>query len=139
VFDDWHCEVIALDVQRTFWEKSTILHIEYHRPAEKPMPDRFSRHYADTAALAIHPVASRAIDQHELRERVINWKRRFFGSAWARYDLAKPGEFKLAPSAKREAALRRDYTAMREMYLSEPSSFDRILAILRDLEERINQ
>ena len=43
VFDDWHCEVTALDVQRTFWEKSTILHIEYYRPAEKPMPDRFSR------------------------------------------------------------------------------------------------
>ena len=79
-------------MQRTFWEKSTILHIEYYRPAEKPMPDRFSRHYADTAALAIHPVASGAIDQHELRERVISWKRQFFGSAWARYDLAKPGD-----------------------------------------------
>lgn len=138
VFNDWHCDVVALDVQRTFWEKATILHVEYHRPTEKPMPERFSRHYADTAALSAHEVASRAVDQHELRERVINWKSRFFGSGWARYDLAKPGTFRLAPTAEREAALRRDYETMREMYLSEPASFDAVLAVLRQLETRIN-
>ena len=53
-FSDWRCEVVALDVERSFWEKATILHTEYHRPAEKPTPDRFSRHYADTATLAQH-------------------------------------------------------------------------------------
>lgn len=138
VFNDWHCDVVALDVQRTFWEKATILHVEYHRPAERPMPGRFSRHYADTAALGAHEVASGAIDQHELRERVIHWKSRFFGSGWARYDLAKPGTFKLAPAAEREAALRRDYDTMREMYLSEPAGFDDVLTALRRLETRIN-
>ncbi|MGH6930210.1 MAG: nucleotidyl transferase AbiEii/AbiGii toxin family protein, partial [Dongiaceae bacterium] len=51
-FDDWRCHVVALDVHRTFWEKATILHSEHHRPADKPTPDRFSRHYADTVALA---------------------------------------------------------------------------------------
>ena len=55
VFSDWRCEVVALEVERSFWEKATILHTEYHRPAERPTPDRFSRHYADTAALARHP------------------------------------------------------------------------------------
>ncbi len=57
-FADWRCEVVALELERTFWEKATILHTEYHRPAEKPTPDRFSRHYADMAALAKHPAAS---------------------------------------------------------------------------------
>ena len=61
-FPDWRCEVVALEVERSFWEKATILHTEYHRPAGKPTPDRFSRHYADTAALAKHPAASKAID-----------------------------------------------------------------------------
>ena len=56
-FADWRCEVVALEFERSFWEKATILHKEYHRPAERPMPDRFSRHYADTAALARHPAA----------------------------------------------------------------------------------
>ena len=138
-FPDWQCEVVALEVERSFWEKATILHTEYHRPAEKPTPDRFSRHYADTAALARHPTASRAIDQHDLRDRVVAWKGQFFGSSWANYDLAKPGTFRLVPPAARLPALRRDYQAMRDMYLSEPASFDDMLATLADLERRINQ
>ena len=112
---------------------------EYHRPAEKPTPDRFSRHYADTAALAKHPTASKAIDQHDLRNRVVEWKSQFFGSSWANYGQAKPGTFRLVPPAERQPALRRDYQAMRDMYLTEPASFDDILATLADLENRINR
>jgi len=89
-FDDWRCNVVALDVRRTFWEKATILHSEHHRPADKQTPDRFSRHYADTVALAQDRVASTAVGQGNLRDRVVAWKSRFFGSAWARYDLARP-------------------------------------------------
>jgi hypothetical protein len=138
-FPDWRCEVVALEVERSFWEKATILHSEYHRPAEKPTPDRFSRHYADTAALAKHPTASKAIDQHDLRNRVVEWKSQFFGSSWANYGQAKPGSFRLVPPAERQAALRRDYQAMRDMYITEPASFDDILATLADLENRINR
>jgi len=137
-FPDWRCEVVALEVERSFWEKATILHTEYHRPAEKPTPDRFSRHYADTAALAKHPSASRAIDRHDLRTRVVEWKSQFFGSSWANYDQAKPGTFRLVPPPERQAALRHDYHTMRDMYLSQPAGFDDILAILADLEKRIN-
>jgi hypothetical protein len=138
-FPDWRCDVVALEVERSFWEKATILHTEYHRPAEKPTPDRFSRHYADTAALARHPAAAKAIDQHELRDRVVQWKRQFFGSSWANYDQAKPGTFRLVPPLARQPALRRDYQTMRDMYLSEPASFDDILAVLANLEVRINR
>ena len=137
-FPDWRCEVVALEVERSFWEKEIILHTEYHRPAEKPTPDRFSRHYADTAALAKHPTASKAIDLHELRNRVVRWKSQFFGSSWASYDRAVPGTFRLVPPAERLPPLRRDYQAMRDMYLSEPASFDDVLAVLAETEARIN-
>ncbi len=137
-FADWRCEVIALEVERSFWEKATILHTEFHRPAGKPMPDRFSRHYADTASLARHPAASKAIDLDDLRERVVNWKRQFFGSTWANYDEAKPGTFRLVPPPERLPTLRRDYQAMGDMYLTEPVSFDDILTTLTELENRIN-
>jgi hypothetical protein len=138
-FPDWRCEVVALDVERTFWEKATILHAEYHRPADKPTPDRFSRHYADTASLSRHPKAAQALDQGDLRNQVVAWKSRFFGSSWANYETAKPGSFRLVPPDERIPALRRDYHAMRDMYLSEPPTFDEILATLRELEARINQ
>ena len=138
-FPDWKCEVVVLEVERSFWEKATILHAEYHRPANKPTPDRFSRHYADTAALARHPSASSAIGQHDLRERVVAWKGQFFGSSWANYHLAQPGTFHLVPPLARLPALQRDYQAMRDMYLSEPPSFEDVFATLADLERRINQ
>lgn len=138
-FPDWKCEVVALEVERSFWEKATILHSEYHRPTDRPAPDRFSRHYADTAALAKHPAAGKAVDLHELRSRVVQWKSQFFGSSWANYDQAKPGTFRLVPPPERQPALKRDYQAMRDMYLSEPASFDDILATLAEAEARINQ
>ncbi|HVC97027.1 MAG TPA: nucleotidyl transferase AbiEii/AbiGii toxin family protein [Pirellulales bacterium] len=137
-FADWRCEVVALEVERSFWEKATILHAEYHRPMDKPTHDRFSRHYADTAALAKHPAASKALDQHELRDRVVRWKSQFFGSSWANYDQAKSGTFRLVPPPARLPGLERDYLAMRDMYLIEPASFDDIVATLADLEDRIN-
>ncbi|HVT47221.1 MAG TPA: nucleotidyl transferase AbiEii/AbiGii toxin family protein [Vicinamibacterales bacterium] len=138
-FADWHCDVVALDLHRAFWEKATILHAEHHRPADKTMPDRFARHYADTAALALHADASGAMEKSELRDRVVRWKSRFFGSAWARYDLAAPPTFKLVPPPEREAPLRRDYQAMRDMYLSEPAPFEEILSTLADVERQVNE
>jgi Nucleotidyl transferase AbiEii toxin, Type IV TA system len=137
-FPDWRCDVVALEVERSFWEKATILHAEYHRPTGRATPDRFSRHYADTAALARHPAGAAAISQNDLRERVVAWKRQFFGSTWANYDLAKPGTFRLVPPAERIRALRLDYEAMRDMYLSEPIEFDEVLTVLEELEQRIN-
>ena len=137
-FTDWQCDVVALELERTFWEKATILHSEFHRPPEKPTPDRFSRHYADTAALATHPVARKAVEDHATCERVVKWKSQFFGSSWANYDQAKPGTFRLVPTPMRIAALRRDYEAMRDMYLIEPLSFDEVIKTLSDLEKRIN-
>jgi len=137
-FPDWQCEVVALEIGRSFWEKATILHAEYHRPFDKPMRDRFSRHYADTAALANHPEAIKAIDQHDLRSRVVTWKSLFFGNLSANYLGAKPGTFRLVPRAERLIELRRDYQLMRDMYLTEPVAFDNILSILSDLEHRIN-
>ncbi len=138
-FSDWSSDVIALELERSFWEKLTILHAEFHRPEEKSMPDRYSRHYADAAALAKHPIAKKALLQHELRNQVVLWKRQFFGSAWANYDEAVPGTFHLVPPEHRQLVLRRDYQAMRDMYIVEPDSFDLILATLSDLEDKINQ
>lgn len=138
-FPDWECGVVALELDRSFWEKATILHTEYHRPSEKPTPDRFSRHYADTAALARHPQAQAAIGKPELRDRVVTWKQRFFASAWAGYELARPGTFRLVPPEDRRADLRRDYEAMRPMYISEPLEFDAVMAALTELETRINE
>ena len=88
--------------------------------------------------LAKHAEAIKAINQHDLRNQVVLWKSQFFGSSWANYDLAKPGTFRLVPKSERLPALQRDYQLMRDMYLTEPVSFDDILTTLSNLEHRIN-
>jgi Nucleotidyl transferase AbiEii toxin, Type IV TA system len=136
---DFNCELVALELERSFWEKGTILHAEYHRDPAKPIRDRFSRHYADTAAMATRAEISTALSNDELRQHVADWKSRFFPSSWARYDLAKPGTFHLVPPESRRPELERDYLAMQPMFLREPPPFASVLKTLIDLERRINR
>lgn len=135
---DFRCELVALELERTFWEKATILHAEYHREAVKPIRDRFSRHYSDVAAMAKNADIRPALNDDALRQRVVDWKGRFFAANWARYDLAKPGSFRLAPPEFRMKELEEDYQAMRPMFLTEPPTFATVAETLSNLESRIN-
>ena len=137
-FADFRAEVVALELERTFWEKATILHAEYHRPRESAFKDRYARHYADFVALWKHaqgPVAAARLD---LLERVRLHKSRFFATSWSHYETAAPGTFRLLPPPSRIDELRRDYAAMRPMFLGEPLPFDEIVAVLREAENVIN-
>ena len=138
MFGDFRCNLVALELERTFWEKATILHAEHHRPQGKQIRDRFSRHYSDMAALARHPITERALARDDLRQRVADWKRKFFAASWARYDLAVPGTLRLVPPEFRMAELKRDYQAMRDMFIAEPPSFESIIKTVTDLEQKIN-
>jgi len=133
------CDVVALDVKRSFWEKATILHAEYHQESGKPMTVRYSRHYADLAALANSSHADAALADSNLRQRVVDWKAQFFARTAARYDLAKPDTFRLVPPDARVPELEKDYNEMREMFLGDPPKFSVILAALEVLEDQINQ
>ena len=96
-------EVVVLEVERTFWEKATILHAEFHRPTEQPIRDRFARHYADLASSGGMRPGTRHSEDWTCWERVATFKPRFFGSRWADYETARPGSLKLCPPAAREA------------------------------------
>lgn len=121
--------VRALSIERTFWEKATILHAEAHRRREKPTPARYSRHYADLAALADHEAGGKALLREDLRARVVAHKQVFFADKFASYETAVPGSFRLVPD---------DYREMREMYFEEPPSWAQVVGRLRALEREIN-
>lgn len=139
LFSDWKCEVVALELRRTFWEKATILHAEYHRPADSPTPGRYARHYFDMARLLAQADASDYLADKAQCARVVDWKSRVFSRGWARYDLACHGTFRLVPSQARCAVLARDYATMRPMFMTEPPSFDALLRELENAENAINE
>jgi len=131
--------VVALELERTFWEKATILHAEYHRPAESPTPDRYARHYFDMARLLAHADAPRFLADKVQCDRVEDWKSRVFAWGWARYDLARHGSFQLVPPPRRQPDLARDYATMRPMFMSEPPDFDTLMLALAEAQSMINK
>jgi hypothetical protein len=131
--------VVALEIERTFWEKVTILHAEYHRPADKALRSRFSRDCYDVFQMATHPAGRRAMKDLDLLARVVQHKRIYFQSAWAHYHTAKPGSLRLVPPDQRLPDLRTDYQQMREMFTEPPPPFDDILSQLRKIEGSLNE
>lgn len=131
--------VIALLAKRTFWEKATILHAEYYRPPEKPIPDRYSRHYYDVAMVAQGPIRAEALADLELLALVVRHKETFYPSGWARYDLARPGSLHLVPAQARLRDLVRDYRNMTRMIFGEPPTFETITEVLTTLEQEVNK
>lgn len=131
--------VRALLAKRTFWEKATILHAEFYRLPDKPMPDRYSRHYYDVAMMAQGPLRAEALADLPLLAQVVKHKETFYPSAWARYDLARPGSLRLVPAKDRVAALERDYGNMGVMIFGEPPVFGTIMETLTLLEKEVNE
>ena len=133
------CRVMAIKAERTFWEKATILHHEAYRPVESKQPHRYSRHYYDLAQMANTNIANLAINDLELLENVIEFKKQFYPRGWAKYDLAKPDTLKLVPPECRFNALTEDYEDMKDMIFGARPTFEEIIDTLQKLEVRINK
>ncbi len=138
VVTDGDVAVVALLAKRTFWEKATILHAEYYRSLDKPLLERYSRHYYDVSMLAQGPIKAEALSDMGLLAQVVRHKEMFYPSGWARYELARPGSLRLAPKEERLAELERDYRNMGVMIFGQPPAFDGIIKVLSDLEHQIN-
>lgn len=137
-FGDFHADVVAMELGRTFWEKATILHAENNRPEEKSLPDRLARHYYDFVRLWRHPERSRLAGDLGLLDKVIRHKATFFANPWADYENAKPPMLMLVPSDYRVRALSADYREMQPMFFGDPPSFEEVIVILREAEREIN-
>ena len=124
--------------ERTFWEKVTILHQEHFRPENLSVPSRFSRHYYDLFMMSCSSMCQQALENTELLRQVVDFKRKFYPRAWARYDLASPGTIQLMPAEHSRMPLLNDYDSMQEMIYGAYPAWNKILADLKSLEASIN-
>ena len=139
LFEQPRCSINAVVAKRTFWEKATILHQEANRIEDKKIPLRHSRHYYDLAQMAKASVKDDALNDLELLRDVVVFKQKFYMSAWAKYEDAKVGSFKILPPAYRYKELKADYASMRSMIFDKYLEFDEIISILEELEKQINE
>jgi predicted nucleotidyltransferase component of viral defense system len=136
---DMTAQIRVLNVERTFWEKATILHKYAHYPEEKTVPERQSRHFYDFYCLLNSEAKEKALANIDLLEKVIAHKSLYFRSAWANYDTAKRGTFKAIPEKRVLDAMEKDYSAMSEMFFEEVPRWSEIIDALKLFEEEFNK
>jgi hypothetical protein len=62
-----------------------------------------------------------------------------YNRAWAKFDEAKPGSFRLYPNESQIDGLRKDYAEMGKMIFDKRApGFDEILCALAEIEGKIN-
>jgi hypothetical protein len=128
----------VLNIERTFWEKATILHMYAHYPDEKHPPIRQSRHYYDFYCLLKSSYKAEATKDAELLERVAAHKSIYFRAAWASYETAKKGSLKLVPNARVLTEMENDYELMSEMFFKGPPAWGEILKEISLFETEFN-
>ena len=129
--------VNVIQAKKTFWDKVTILHVEAYRPEPKTQPARYSRHYYDLYQMLNSAVKKEAMSDLKLLNDIVDFKARFYPQGWAKYDLAKLGEYKLIPERFRVKQLKKDYTQMKEMIFGKYPLFDDILSEIKQFESEL--
>lgn len=80
----------------------------------------------------------KAFSQLDLLDSVVKFKQKFYPSNGARYELAKPGSFRLYPNDYILPSLEKDYEWMGQMIDGQRPTFQHLLTSLKDLEKEIN-
>ena len=139
IFEEKPISVNTLDIERTFWEKATILHHEANQPKDTPIPLRYSRHYYDLYMLASNTeFRNKALSKLDILDNVATFKDRFYPRKWAHYELVKAGFIQLVPPTYRYKSLEKDYKNMQEMIYGQAPTFTEIIDGIRHLESDIN-
>jgi hypothetical protein len=96
-FPDWRCEVVALEVERTFWEKATILHAGGQADARPVLSPLCGHGGAGPASCRVAgnrpsrpPQSGRGVERPVLRQFVGELRRREAGNLPARPDDRAP-------------------------------------------------
>lgn len=137
-FQQPYTTVPTVDVERTFWEKVTILHKTAASYEQKGIPMRYARHYYDLFQMSNNAVKEMAFKRKELLEQDVRFKLKFYYAKNASYETAHIGSIRLVPSARAIEDLNNDYEHMKDMIYGNKPPFDDIIESLMELENEIN-
>ncbi len=133
--------VAVLALARTYWEKTTLIHVECNRPNQRLETPRLSRHWYDIYQMSTNLADFPSPAGHDLLTDVVKYKKVFFHYGYANYDSCLSGALRLVPREELQKALETDFKAMvvAGMFYSEPPSFQKILDRLLEVEQALNQ
>lgn len=137
IFDSVTINLKSVNPLRTFFEKLLILHREAHR-LNGNYPTRYSRHYYDVYQMLKTELRNESLNNIELFADVVEFKKKFYPSNWARYDDFYGGGIRLIPSSKAIAIFTEDYSYMQGMIFGDTPTFETILDTLAQYNGELN-
>ena len=139
LFEHKTTEILTIDVERTFWEKLTILHKMAYFPETKSLPPRYARHLYDVYCMANSPIKEKAFARKELLAKDIVFKQKFYYAKSVHYETATLRNISLIPSSHIMDDVKRDYIAMKNMIYGDYPEFEQIIECLKELEAEIHR
>lgn len=132
--------VPTVNPERTFLEKTFLLHEEFQRPAEKMRVDRLSRHLYDIYKLTKTNFAEKALISKELYQTIVDHRYKFNRIGYINYNLHQPQTINILPVPQVMEAWKSDYATMVEqmIYEKNPPTFNELISELTILNEKIN-
>ncbi|PTD31768.1 nucleotidyl transferase AbiEii/AbiGii toxin family protein [Mycoplasma leachii] len=129
----------TISPERTFWEKTLILHSVCNKSEEKPLNTRYARHYYDLYCLYNSIYKKKALDDINLLLDATQFKKKFYWSKSANYDdVLENKNLKLIPDEFRIEQVKKDYVDMENMFYGHIPSIEQIFETLKKLEVEIN-
>ncbi|WP_434334631.1 nucleotidyl transferase AbiEii/AbiGii toxin family protein [Mycoplasma capricolum subsp. capricolum] len=129
----------TISPERTFWEKTLILHSVCNKSEEKPLNTRYARHYYDLYCLYNSIYKKKALDDINLLLDATQFKKKFYWSKSANYDdVLENKNLKLIPDDFRIEQVKKDYVDMKNMFYGNIPSIEQIFETLKKLEVEIN-
>lgn len=138
IFTHKETSVLTIDVERTFWEKLTILHKIANFPEGKALPARYARHLYDVYNMGNSWVKESAFKKKELLERDVAFKQKFYYAKGAHYETATLSSIELVPKETVRKELVEDYQAMQNMIYGDIPEFEEILEFIQKLQEEVH-
>ena len=134
-------EVKVLAMERTYWEKATLIHVECRRKSVKGNAERISRHWYDLFKMSGDLQRYFTVEMYELLESVVRQKKAFYNSSWASYEDCLVGSLRLVPEEALRQILENDFAEMRAagMFYSDSPTFEVILSHLGKVESVLNE
>ena len=137
-FAETGADVPTVSVERTFWEKTTILHYLNFLPPESATPLRHSRHYYDVFMLANSKYRDQIFSASALLGEIIAFDRKFYSKRGVDYDAMSLSSLKLLPPPHRAADLAEDYQQMQDMIFGDTPTWNELLTSLATIQNQLH-
>lgn len=83
-------------------------------------------------------IVEKNFENIELLKSVINFKKKFYASNWAKYDDIMNANLKLIPLKEGLEIFSKDYDNMKNMLFGDKIPFDKIINTLKEYEKELN-